>query len=156
MPLFAHAVLDIIHGAAYPVALFIPLAEAHGQRYLGKLDDHTQQGGHPHPEHGAVAPHGNGLTGTHNIAGAYRSRQSRGHGLKRRYCPCPGFGFFKHLAQGVAHDVSELAELQETAANCQKNASHKHAAQQDIDPGNGVDGAVDLHQGIKKAHCFSP
>ena len=55
LPALAQTVLDVIHGAAHPLAGLTALTEMHGQGHLGKLGAHAQQRGAPHPEHGTRA-----------------------------------------------------------------------------------------------------
>ena len=42
---------NIVHGAAHQLAVFVPLAEMHGQRHFGEFGTHAQQSRAPHPEH---------------------------------------------------------------------------------------------------------
>lgn len=46
----AEAVLDGVHRPAEPLAVLSALAEAHGERYLGKLGGHAEYGRQPEPE----------------------------------------------------------------------------------------------------------
>ena len=43
LPPAAEAVFNIVHGAAHQLAVFVPLAEMHGQRHFGEFGTHAQQ-----------------------------------------------------------------------------------------------------------------
>ena len=125
---------DVIHRAAYPVALFIALAVLNGEHDLRVLYDHAKQRGDPQPKHSAVAAEGDGLRGTDYIAGADSGGKSGGHGLKRRDGAFSGFRLFEHLADGVFHGVSEVAELHCLGADGQQYAADHDAGQEHIQP----------------------
>ena len=144
---------DVVHGAAHPVAVFIPLAVVDGQGHLRVLDHHAHQGRQPQPEHRAVAAQGNGLRGTHNVAGAHRGRQGRGHRLQGRNGALAGLCLFEHFAGGVFHGVAKAAELDEAGPHRQQHAADHHAGQKDVQPGHRVQWACKEVQNC--LHSFS-
>ena len=122
LPVLAQAVLDVVHGAAYPVAQDIALPVFHRQQHLGVLGGHTQQGGHPQPEDRSRAAQGDGGGDTGDVAGAYGSRQGGGQGLEGGNLAGLGLLFFEHLAYGVLHGIAELPELEALQAHRQDDA----------------------------------
>ena len=82
-PFRAEADGDIAHRTATIGAVSGLLAEAHGQRALGKGERHAEQGSDPHPEDGAGAAERDGGGNAGEIAGADlagQRRRQRGEG----------------------------------------------------------------------------
>ena len=134
LPLAAHAVFNIVHRAADPVAARVPLAELDGKQNLGILDDHAEQRRDPQPEHRAVAAHGDRLRRADDVARADGRGKRRRHGLQRRYAPVRRLLLFEELPGGVFHRIAEAAELYRSAAYGQIDSSGEHARQQDVQP----------------------
>ena len=116
-PFLAEAVLDVVHGAAYPVALVVALAEVYGQGDLSELSAHSEQGGYPHPENRAGAAEGDSAGNAGDISGADRRRKGGTHGLEGSYGALAGFLLVEDLADGGLHYVAEPLELYPAAAN---------------------------------------
>lgn len=72
MPFFAETVFDVIHRSAdeFPVGVFLVIENS--QCYLGKFRTHAEQGGNPHPEHGAGSADSDSAGNTGNITGTNR------------------------------------------------------------------------------------
>ena len=98
-PVLAEAVLDVVHGAAYPVALVVALAEVYGQGDLSELGAHSEQGGYPHPEDRAGAAEGDSAGNAGDISGADRRRKGGTHGLEGSYAALAGFLLVEDLAR---------------------------------------------------------
>ena len=156
-PLGAHAVLDIIHRAADPVALGVALTVADGEHDLGVLGDHAHQRGEPHPEHGAVAAKRDRLRGADDIARADGGGKRGRNGLERRDGALAGFLAGEHLADGVLECVAELGKLYPSVADRQIQASADGAGEENIKPGHGVQLVGKKRNNlIEQFHVFSP
>ena len=116
-PVFAEALAYVVHGAAYPVALVVALAEVQGKGDLSELGAHSEQGGYPHPEYRAGAAEGDSAGNAGDVAGADRRREGGTHGLEGSYGALACFLLFEDLADGVLHYVAEPLELYPAAAN---------------------------------------
>ena len=134
LPLIAHAVFDIVHRAADPVAACVALAVFDGQKDFRILDDHAEQRRHPQPEHRAVAAHGDRLRRADDVARADGRGERRRYGLQRRDGSVRRLLLFEELSGGVFHRVTEAPELHRSAANGQINTPGEHARQQDVQP----------------------
>ena len=142
LPLGAKAVLDVVHGAADPVALRVFLTVLDSQGDLGIFGAHAHQSGHPHPEDSAGAADGDSAGHTRDVAGTDGRRQSGTHGLEGGHgALCRrALLLLQGLAQGVLEDVAQPGELREFA----QYAQHQARAQ-DEDHGWGTpDDAVDF------------
>ena len=135
LPAFAQTVLDVIHGAAHPLAGLTALTEMHGQGHLGKLGAHAQQRGAPHPEHGTRAAgdvagaHGAGQCGAHRLEG--------GHGTVRSVL------FAEHASDGGFDGVREFADLQKAGAHAQQQTHTNDAHHGGHAPDKVVDRRID-------------
>ena len=157
LPVLTQTVLDIIHGAAHPVAQDVALPELHGQQHLGVLGSHAQQGGHPQPEDRTRAAQGNGKGDTGDVAGAHGSRQSGGQGLEGSDFTSLGGLPFEHLAHGVLHGVAELPELEALQPHSQDDACGHQQHQGGDPPHNVVQPAVSFFDRlINLFHTLSP
>ena len=83
-PALADSVFNIVHRAAVVGAVFILHAVLHGQKDLGILGDHAEEGGYPHPEDRARAAGEDGAGHAGDVSGADRARQSGGDRLEGR------------------------------------------------------------------------
>ena len=142
--MLAQTVLNVIHGAADPVALFIALTEADGQRDFAELGAHAQQSGDPHPEDSAGAADGDGAGNAGDVASTDGSGQRGAHSLKGRNRAFLGLRLFKSLAEGVLHDVAEVGELGEPAADAHVDTSAKDQDHHGETPDDAVDLAVKI------------
>ncbi len=133
---FPKAVLDIVHRAAYPVALIVAFAILNGKRNLGEFRAHAEQGGKPHPEDGTRTADHDSAGDAGDIAGADSSCQSGGESLKRRNLAFTGFLFCEDFAEGILHGVTELAELQKPRTDTENNADAHQQAEHDRTPCN--------------------
>ena len=157
LPVLTQTVLDIIHGAAHPVAQDVALPELHGQQHLGVLGSHAQQGGHPQPEDRTRAAQGNGKGDTGDVAGAHGSRQSGGQGLEGSDFTSLGGLLFEHLAHGVLHCVAELPELEALQPHSQDDACGHQQHQGGDPPHDVVQPAVSFFDRlINLCHTLSP
>ena len=138
LPVLAHAVFDVVHGAAHPVAVVVALPVLDGEDDLGVLGDHAHEGREPEPEDRAVAAQGDGLGGAHDVAGAHRGGEGGGQGLEGRHRAVAGLLLVEDFAQGVAHGVAEAAELHAAGADGQEEAARHRAGQEDIEPRKGI------------------
>ena len=140
-PLRPHAVLNIVHRTANPVAMFIALTVSDGKRDLGVLDHHAKQGSHPEPEDCSVAAHGNCLGSSDDVAGADGCRKSCRDRLQRRDRASVGLLSLEHLADRVLHGIAKATELHRAAADGQEDTAHENARQQDVQPRDIVERA---------------
>ena len=109
----------------------------HGQRHLGKLGAHAQQGAHPHPEYRARPPDGDGAGHARDVARAHRGRQRRAHGLEGGHGPVLRGFFLEHAPQRGPDGQREFANLQEAGTQAQvqshtENAHHGRNAPHEI------------------------
>ena len=151
LPVLAQAVLDVVHGAAHPVAVLVPLTELHGQGNLGVLGTHTDEGSDPQPEDGAGAAQGDGGGDTGDVAGAHGACQGGGHGLEGGHLTLAGCGFVEDLADGVLHGVAELAELHATGAQGHQDARAHQQDQHGNAPYESVDRTVNA---FNQCHAY--
>ena len=122
LPVLAKTILDIVHGAADPVAVGVLLTELDAQQHLGVLGGHAQQGGNPQPEDGARAAQGDGGSDAGDVAGAHGGGQGGGQGLEGRNLALLGLVLVKHFADGVLHGVAKLPELEALEAHSEDDA----------------------------------
>lgn len=154
-PLLAQAVLDIIHGAADPVAVFILLAVVDGQRNLAVLGHHTQQGGDPHPENSAGTADGDSARHTGDIAGADGSCQGGADRLKRGDGAATSLGgAMEQLTDGILPHGAELAELEETGADTEVQTHAEDEHHGGHTPHDAIDGRIDTADGFKHLRYF--
>ena len=151
LPVLAQAVLDVVHGAAHPVAVLVPLTELHGQGNFGVLGTHTDEGSDPQPEDGARAAQGDSGGDTSNVAGAHGAGQGGGHGLEGGHLTLAGCGFVEDLADGVLHGVAELAELHATGAQGHQDARAHQQDQHGNAPYESVDRTVNA---FNQCHAY--
>ena len=147
LPVLAHAVLDVVHGAAYPVAHRVSLTVLDGQHDFRVLGAHADEGGDPQPEEGARAAQHQGGGDAGDVAGAHRGGLGGGHGLEGGHLPLAGLHLGEDLAAGVLHGVAEFPELEtrghagEDDARAHQQDQHgkspHHAVDRTIDTGNG-------------------
>ena len=149
LPVLAEAVLDVIHGAADPVAVLVAFTEPDGQQDLGVLGRHADQGGDPQPEHGTRAAQRDGGGDTGDVTGTDGTSQRRTHGLEGRHFAFLGFGLGEDLAQGVLHGVAELTELHAEGPDGQQDTGTHQEDEHGDAPHDAVDGTVD---GLNDCH----
>ena len=121
-PLFAQTVLDVVHGAAYIVALGVPLPEVDSQGHFGELGAHAEQSGDPHPEHGTGTADGDGAGHTGDVAGTHGGRQSGADCLEGGDGTVGGIILFQNAADGIFHGIAELADLDKPGPQSQIQA----------------------------------
>ena len=143
LPALAQTVLDVIHGAAHPLAGLTALTEMHGQGHLGKLGAHAQQCGAPHPEHGTRAADGNGACHTGDVAGAHGAGQCGAHRLEGGYGTVRSVLFAKHASDGGFDGVREFADLQKAGAHAQQQTHTNDAHHGGHAPDKIVDCRID-------------
>ena len=153
LPLGAETVLDVVHRAAAPVALFVALTVLDREGDLGELGDHAEESGDPHPEHRARAAENDRAGDAGDVARADRGRQCRGDRLHRRDLALARFGLLEDLADGVLPPVADLGELNEADAEAQVNARADQQCQHDGSPYKAVYRTVDFYDLI---HVISP
>ena len=139
LPIFAQTVLDVVHRAAYPVAILILFPELHRQKNLGIFGGHTNQSCNPQPKDGARAAQGDRGGDTRNVTGAHRAGQRRTHRLEGSNFAFFCFPLLKDFTNGVLHGIAELPELDASVADGQQNA----AAHQKDQHGDAPDKAID-------------
>ena len=152
LPVFAQAVLDVIHGAADPVAILVALTVFDRQHNLGVLGHHADEGGNPQPEDGARAAQGDGGGDAGDVAGADGGGQRGSQSLEGSDLALLGLVLVKHFADGVFHGVAELPELEALQAHSEDNARAHEENQCGNAPHNAVqptvagsDCAIDIH-----------
>ena len=143
LPAFAQTVLDVIHGAAHPLAGLTALTEMHGQGHLGKLGAHAQQRGAPHPEHGTRAADGNGACHTGDVAGAHGAGQCGAHRLEGGHGTVRSVLFAEHASDGGFDGVREFADLQKAGAYAQQQTHTNDAHHGGHAPDKVVDRRID-------------
>ena len=151
-PLFAQAVFNVVHGAAYQLPTLVPLPVENGQGHLEELGAHTQQGGDPHPEHGAGAADGNGAGYARNVARAHSGGKGGAHRLERGDGTVAGLFLLEHPADGAAQGIGELADLQKARAEAQVQSHADDAHHGGNAPDKAVENAVEFD---KRFHNFS-
>ena len=140
LPVLAQTVLDVVHGAADPVTGLVALTVLDSQRNLSVLGAHTKQSGDPHPENSTGAADGDSARDTGDVTGTDGCCQSGTHGLEGRDSAFLLFGLLECLTQGILHNVDEVGELGEAAANRQVNT----CTQDQNHHRNAPDDAIDL------------
>ena len=143
-PLFTQTVLDVIHGAAHPVALGIALPVVDCQGHFRELGAHAQQSGNPHPEHGTRAADGNGARHAGDVAGTDSGRQSGTDRLERCQGTVSSFLLLEHTAHGILQSVAKFTDLQETGTHCQIQANTDDTGHCRNAPDKAVQGIVDI------------
>ena len=118
----AQTVLDVVHRAAYPVALVVALTVVDRQRNFRELGAHSYKRGDPHPEDCAGTAYYDSSGDAGDVAGTDRCSQSGGESLERCNFALAGLLLLEHLSYGVLHGVAELAELQELGAYAEDQA----------------------------------
>ena len=113
----AQTVLDVVHRAAYPVALVVALTVVDRQRNFRELGAHSDESGDPHPEDCAGTADHDGAGDAGDVAGTDRCSKRCGERLERRDFALAGLLLLEHLSDGVLHGIAELAELQELSAD---------------------------------------
>ena len=147
-PLLAKAVPDVVHGAAYPVALIVLFTILGGESDLGELGCHAQESGNFHPEHRAGAAEGDSAGNAYDVTCAYRCGEGRGDRLHRSYGALLGFyllAFVEHLSDGILHCIAEVPELEEVQLDGHVDAGADDEDQHGDAPHNTVHGTVDGH-----------
>ena len=79
----AKAIWDVIHGPANMLAVFMGLAEAHGQNGHCVFGADAHESGHPHPEHRTRPAQENRGCDPNNISSANRGGQRCHEGVER-------------------------------------------------------------------------
>ena len=143
-PVLPQAVLNVIHGAAYPVSVLVPLPELHRQKHLGILGGHTNQGCHPQPKQCTRSAQGNRRGDSGDVSGANRTGQRRRNRLKRGDLLLPRMGPFENLPNGILHGVAEFPELQPLIPYGHENTDANEQNQHGGPPYKAVHRAVDL------------
>ena len=83
MALLPKAVLHIVGGTAVRVAFLVGAAVVNSQGNLNLLNQHANEGGKPHPQHGSRSARGHGGGHTCNVAKAHGTANRGGDGLIR-------------------------------------------------------------------------
>ena len=143
LPVLAQAVLDVVHGAADPVAQCVSLTELDGQQNLGVLGTHTDQSGDPQPEDGAGAAQGDSCGNTGDVTGTDGSCQSGGHSLEGSDFALTGVGLLENLTDGVLQSIAKLTELDACGTAGQQDACAHQQDQHGRTPHEAIDRAVD-------------
>ena len=81
-PALAQAFLDVVSRAATEGTVVVVYLEQLGQGGFGKGAGHTQQRGHPHPEHGTRAAQCNGGGHAGDVAGTHTASQAGSKSLE--------------------------------------------------------------------------
>ena len=147
-PTLAEAVLDVVHRAADPVALLVAFTVLHGEQNLGILGDHAEQGGDPHPEHGAGAAGHDCAGNAGNIARADGGGERGGHSLERRDLSVTCLLPLEDFTKSVSHPVADPGKLNETYADAQVHACADQKNQHDGTPCK----AVYFPNDVRKCH----
>ena len=142
-PLFTQTVLDVVHGAAHIVAVFVALAEVDSQRYFGKLGAHAQQSGYPHPEYRAGAADGDGARHTGDVARTHGGGQGGAYRLEGGQRAFGGFFFLEKPPQRIFHGVAELSQGQNAGAHRQIQTYAQNAHHGGYTPDKVVENLVD-------------
>ena len=138
----AHAALDVIERAAENMAVLVDGAELDGEQTLGVLGRHSEEGGEPHPEHGARAAGDDSRCHADDVARADGRRKRGAQRAEARHLALRIFALL--VLEHVAQRAGQLAELQAAQTHRQKNAAeqdehHKgHAPHEVIDGGEHV------------------
>ena len=136
------------------MAVLVDAAEFHGKQTLGVFGRHAEQGGNPHPEHGARAASDDCGRHADDVAGADGRGKSGAQSAERRYLAGRVLAFlvFQHVAQGAR----QLAELQAAQAHGQKNAAEQDEHHQGHAPDEAVDGIEHVVERAEEVfHCSS-
>ena len=127
-PIFAKAVLDVIHGTAHIVTLGVALPVMDGKNHLGIFGHHAEQGAEPHPEHCPRAAQSDGAGNTGNIAGTHGCRQRSGHSLKGGNLTMGCLFLSENPAGSLLHNMAEFGKLDKAdlAAEVNSGTHQKH------------------------------
>ena len=150
----SHAALDVVERAAEHVAVLVDAAELHREQALGVFGRHAEQGGNPHPEHGARAAGDDCGRHADDVAGADGRGKGGAQSAERRHLAGRVLAFlvFQHVAQGAR----QLAELQAAQAHGQKNAAEQDEHHQGHAPDEVVDGIEHVVERAEEVfHCSS-
>ena len=154
LPPAAEAVFNIVHGAAHQLAVFVPLAEMHGQRHFGEFGTHAQQSRAPHPEHRTRPADGDRARHTGDVAGADGSGQRRTHCLERSHRAVGGILFAEDAANDRFDGIGEFPELQKACPHTEQQAHADDADHRRDAPDKAVDRLIDGRDGFE--HTFTP
>ena len=137
--LAAQTVLQVIHGAAAPFAVFIAAAVVDAQHVFGVVGHHAQERSHPHPEHGTGAADEDCAGDACDVTGTDGSGKSSGQRLDRSDFALTGFVLMEKLAGGVLHPVADFSELDNAHAKAQIEAGADQQQKCQGTPGEIVD-----------------
>src|SRR5690606_12080649 len=138
----AEPVLDVVHGAAHVLALFVRFAKVNRADRFRVLCGHAQQGAAPHPEQGTRPAEANGRGNAGDIAGADGGGQGSHQGVKGRDLPCPAAA--PALGE-LAKAVGDLAQRNGPQHNHQKEARAENQTQHDRTPGEVIQKGENSH-----------
>ena len=147
-PFGAEAVLDEIHGPAYPVPGGRPLTEMHREEHFAELGGHAHKGRHPHPEQRARSPDVNGRGHAHDVSGP-DVRGKRGHERVEGGNLAPG-GLILTAFPQVFEPAREIAEGEEAQPDGKIEPCSHQQDQHTRPPYHIVDLRQPLH---KRLHC---
>ena len=150
LPALAQTVLDVVHGAADPVASLVALTILDGQSNLSVLGTHTQQSGDPHPEDSTGTADGDSAGNAGDVTGTDGCCQSGTHGLEGRNGAFLLFGLFECLTQGILHNVDEVGELGEAAAYRQVDTDTQDQDHHGKTPDDAIDLTVQISDKLHK------
>ena len=136
------------------MAILVDAAELHREQALGVFGRHAEQGGNPHPEHGARAAGDDCGRHADDVAGADGRGKRGAQSAERRHFAGRVLAFlvFQHVAQGAR----QLAELQTAQAHGQKNAAEQDEHHQGHAPDEAIDGIEHVVERAEEVfHCSS-
>ena len=143
-PVLSQTVFNIVHGAAHPVPVLVPLPELDRQEHLRILGGHANEGRDPQPKQRTRAAQGHRSGDAGDVSRAHRAGQGRGNGLEGGNLPLPRVGFVKDFADGILHGIAELPELQSPVPHGHENPDADEQHQHGGAPHKAVHRTVDL------------
>ena len=87
------------------------------QRDLRELGAHSDERREPHPEYGSGTAYNDSSGNAGDVSGTDCGCKRCSERLKRCYFSFAGCVLLEHLAEGVLHGITELAELKEPGAD---------------------------------------
>ena len=156
--LLAKAPLHIIGGAAVGHAVFIGAAVVHRQGHLHLLDEHTQEGGEPHPEHRTGAAGGHSGGHARDVAEAHRAAHGGGDGFvggEQALFIGALIGAVEQPAQGTAENVAQVPHLEELGTQGEVHAGDDHQDNQRRAPDDVVQGVQNVRHDVVISPLYS-
>ena len=138
MALLSQTVFHIIGRSAIRIAFLIGPPVINSQSNFHLLNQHSHQGGHPHPEHGSRAACGHCRGNARDIAESYRSSYRCGNGFIWAQQSLVVFildmVFAENAAQSPVKDVTQVPDLEKSGTDGQIKSGYHHNCNQRRSP----------------------